>query len=115
MPHQDSPGVKLTYSAAVKVPAPLTALMSALSTTRDDSEKDWTTFHFQQSTTMPSYLIALVVGHLEGRKLGPRSTVWSEPEIVDSAAWEFIDTETFIKTGEDLLTPYEWGKYDLLV
>lgn len=25
------------------------------------------------------------------------------------------DTEKFIATGESLLTPYEWGRYDLLV
>lgn len=25
------------------------------------------------------------------------------------------DTEKFISTGESLLTPYEWGRYDLLV
>lgn len=25
------------------------------------------------------------------------------------------DTESFVATGEALLTPYEWGRYDLLV
>ena len=46
---------------------------------------------------------------------GPRSTVWCEPEMVDAAAWEFPDTEKFVETGENLLTPYVWGRYDLLV
>ena len=64
---------------------------------------------------MPSYLIAIAAGNLEGREIGPRSTVWSEPEVVDAAAYEFDGTELFIKTGEELLTPYEWGRYDLLV
>lgn len=41
--------------------------------------------------------------------------MWAEPEVVNDAAWEFEDTETFIATGEAILTPYEWGIYDLLV
>jgi aminopeptidase N len=61
-------------------------------------------------------LIALAVGNLQGAKIGPRSTVWSEPEILAESTWEFeADTENFIKTGENLLTPYVWGIYDLLV
>jgi leukotriene A-4 hydrolase/aminopeptidase len=116
LPVQDSPSIKLTYSASIRVPKPLKALMSALSTGETTSENGKSTiYQFEQRTTMPSYLIALVVGNLEGRKIGPRSTVWSEPEVVEKAAWEFTDTEKFIATGESLLTPYEWGRYDLLV
>lgn len=32
--------------------------------------------HFVQKVPMPSYLIALAVGVLESRSLGPRSHVW---------------------------------------
>ena len=32
-----------------------------------------------------------------------------------AAAYEFSETEEFIKTGEELLGPYVWGNYDLLV
>ncbi|KAI8054004.1 leukotriene A4 hydrolase [Syncephalis plumigaleata] len=115
-PVQDSPAIKLTYSASIRVPKPLRALMSALSTGNDLNENDQSiTYRFEQRTKMPSYLIALVVGNLEGREVGPRSTVWTEPEVIEKAAWEFADTESFIATGEALLTPYEWGRYDLLV
>ncbi|KAJ3082256.1 putative leukotriene A-4 hydrolase (LTA-4 hydrolase) (Leukotriene A(4) hydrolase), partial [Quaeritorhiza haematococci] len=119
LPCQDTPEVKLTYSAEVTVPAPLRALMSAvpkddiLSTPLEGTAP--LTFHFEQKISIPSYLIALAVGHLDGRKIGPRSVVWSEPEVVEAAAWEFVDTETFIATGEALLTPYTWGRYDLLL
>lgn len=34
---------------------------------------------------------------------------------MEGAAWEFADTERFIKAGEDLFGPYVWGRYDLLV
>ncbi|KAI8914307.1 peptidase family M1-domain-containing protein [Gorgonomyces haynaldii] len=110
VPCQDSPGVKITYEASVTVPNGLTALMSAIPQSNSGN-----TFHFKQPTTIPSYLIALVVGNLKGIKVGPRSTVWSEPESVEAGAWEFAETEKFIATGEALLTPYEWGTYDLLL
>ncbi|ORY97412.1 hypothetical protein BCR43DRAFT_530580 [Syncephalastrum racemosum] len=98
VPCQDSPSVKLTYSAAVT--SPLRVLMSALETKSvENASNSTTTYHFEQRTTIPSYLIAIASGNLAGREIGPRST----------------DTESFIKTGEDLLTPYEWGRYDLLV
>ncbi|XP_071389344.1 leukotriene A-4 hydrolase isoform X3 [Centroberyx affinis] len=64
---------------------------------------------------MPSYLIAIVVGALESREIGPRSRVWSEKEYVDKAAFEFSETETMLKTAEDLAGPYVWGQYDILV
>lgn len=40
---------------------------------------------------IPSYLIAIVVGLLESREIGPRSRVWSEKEVVDAAAQEFSE------------------------
>ncbi|KAF9952979.1 Leukotriene A-4 hydrolase [Modicella reniformis] len=113
VPCQDSPSIKLTYSANIN--APLRAVMSAVTTGEEKQANGTTTYKFHQRTHMPSYLIALAVGNLEGREIGPRSTVWTEPEGIDAAAWEFVDTETFIRTGEELLTPYDWGRYDLLV
>ncbi|KAK3812791.1 MAG: peptidase family M1-domain-containing protein [Linnemannia gamsii] len=113
VPCQDSPSVKLTYSANIN--APLRAVMSAVATGEEKQANGTTTYKFHQKTRMPSYLIALAVGNLEGREIGPRSTVWTEPEVIEAAAWEFVDTESFIRTGEELLTPYDWGRYDLLV
>ena len=88
---QDTPGVKSTYSAALTVDQGLTALMSALSiddkTTQLEGGK--TSYEFVQPVAVPSYLVALVVGNLEGIRVGPRSTVWSEPEMVQAAAFEF--------------------------
>ncbi|KAJ2456415.1 Leucyl aminopeptidase yscIV, partial [Coemansia sp. RSA 2336] len=56
LPCQDSPSVKLSYSADIRVPKPLTALMSAIATgSRDDG--DSTVYSFEQKTTIPSYLI----------------------------------------------------------
>uniref|UniRef100_A0A3B1KDS6 Leukotriene A4 hydrolase n=1 Tax=Astyanax mexicanus TaxID=7994 RepID=A0A3B1KDS6_ASTMX len=87
---------------------------------RDGQEADPTDssrviYRFRQPVPMPSYLIALVVGALESREIGPRSRVWSEKEHVDQGAFEFTETETMLKTAESLAGPYVWGQYDLLV
>ena len=39
-------------------------------------------FHFEQKVPIPPYLLALAVGHLESRDIGPRSRVWSEVRAV---------------------------------
>ncbi|KAJ1849759.1 Leucyl aminopeptidase yscIV [Coemansia sp. RSA 2708] len=114
LPCQDSPSVKISYSASIRAPKPLTALMSALATgSRDDG--DSTVFSFEQQTTIPSYLIALVVGNLASATISDRCAVWSEPENIDACAWEFAEMETILQTAEDVVSPYLWGRYDLLV
>ncbi|KAJ3107929.1 Leukotriene A-4 hydrolase [Phlyctochytrium bullatum] len=113
MPLQDTPSVKFTYTAEISVPAHLRALMSAVPV-KEEIVGDLKICHFNQAIAIPSYLLALAVGNLEGRRVGPRSTVWSEPEVVEEAAWEFVDTEKFISTDidpDDALSsiPYEKG------
>ena len=70
---------------------------------------------FLQKIPIQSYLIAIAAGKLESRKIGPRSTVWSEKELVDKAAFEFSETEDMLKKAEELCGPYVWGIYDILV
>uniref|UniRef100_A0A665V068 Leukotriene A-4 hydrolase n=1 Tax=Echeneis naucrates TaxID=173247 RepID=A0A665V068_ECHNA len=117
VPCQDSPSIKHSYYAQVSVPKDLVAVMSAV---RDGQEADpqdnnRIIYRFRQPVPMPSYLIAIVVGALESREIGPRSRVWSEKEFVDKAAFEFSETETMLKTAEGLAGPYVWGQYDILV
>eukprot|EP00898_Chlorokybus_atmophyticus_P001097 jgi/Chlat1/1989/Chrsp158S02286 len=116
-PCQDTPAVKSTYTATVTVPAALTALMSAVPV--DDAKgkrfMDRITYRFEQKVPIPSYLVALAVGQLESRRIGPRSHVWSEPSMVELGEYEFADTEKFLAAGEALLGEYVWGVYDLLL
>jgi hypothetical protein len=86
-PLMDTPNVKITYSASVTSPLPV--VMSALLESTTDNGDNTKTYHFKQNTTIPSYLIAIAAGNLVGREIGPRSTVWCEPEVVEQAAWEF--------------------------
>ena len=112
VPLQDSPGVRITYSAKIRVPAGLTAVMAA---DRKPQGADPTVFEFEMSQPIPSYLTALAVGDLAFRPLGPRTGVWAEPSVVEKAAFEFADTEAMIAATEKRFGPYRWGRYDLLV
>lgn len=64
---------------------------------------------------MCSYLVALAIGALEKRKLGPRSDVWSEKETVEQGAYEFAETEKFLSTAEEVCGKYDWKRYDILL
>jgi leukotriene-A4 hydrolase len=110
LPCQDSPSVKFTYNAILRHSPELTGLMSAI---RLGSEYGVT--RYVQNVPIPSYLLAIAVGDLYSRKIGPRSHVWAEKDIVDEAAEEYSDTERFLKTAEDICGPYLWQQYDLLV
>ncbi|CAB3234846.1 unnamed protein product [Arctia plantaginis] len=110
LPCQDTPAVKFTYDAEVTAPEEFTVLMSAL---RGEVRGSKTTF--KQPMPLPSYLVAIAVGVLESRTLGPRSKVWSEKEEIERSVWEFAETEKYLQAAERLCGPYEWTQYDLLV
>jgi len=112
IPLQDTPGVRMTYDATIRVPKDLVAVMAAEAT---PGEKGSGVFQFRMPQAIPSYLIALAVGDLTFKAMSDRTGVWAEPAVVDAAAREFEDTEQMIKTTEALYGPYRWGRYDLLV
>ncbi len=112
IPLQDSPGVRVTYRARVRVPAPLRAVMSAAA---DGGPRRAGEFAFEMRQPIPSYLIALAVGDLEFRAMSARTGVYAEPSVVASAAAEFDDTEAMMAAAERLYGPYRWERYDLLV
>ncbi|XP_045624451.2 leukotriene A-4 hydrolase isoform X1 [Procambarus clarkii] len=114
VPCQDTPAVKMPYTAEVRAPSQLVVLMSALRDGHQEKGKH-KVFRFQQPVPMPSYLIAIAVGALDSRKIGPRSKVWSEKEFVEKAEYEFSETEKMLKTAESLCGDYVWEQYDLLV
>ena len=84
VPLQDTPGAKITWTASVAVPEPLTALMSAASLAAPPPgappapppAPGQTLYYFEQPLPVAPYLIALAVGALESRPIGPRSSVW---------------------------------------
>lgn len=38
--------------------------------------------------------LAIVVGDLQSKRVGPRSHVWSEPDMLEKAAYEFADVSS---------------------
>jgi aminopeptidase N len=114
IPLQDSPGVRITYAATIRVPRGLTAVMAAESQVRAEEARRGV-FRFVMPQPIPSYLIALAVGDLAFQALGPRTGVWAEPSVLKSAASEFGDVEAMVGSIEKRYGPYRWGRYDILV
>ncbi|MDZ4749993.1 MAG: M1 family metallopeptidase [Flavobacteriales bacterium] len=112
MPCQDSPGVRITYNARVKVPAGLLALMSAENPQKKNETGEYT---FKMEQPIPSYLLALAVGDIEFRPIGDRTGVYAVPSVIEAAAKEFEDMQKMVEAAEQLYGPYVWGRYDLLV
>jgi leukotriene-A4 hydrolase len=112
VPIQDSPGVRITYDATIRVPKGLMAIMSAENPT---SVSDDGVYQFRMPQPIPSYLLALAVGDLEFRAFSDNSGVWAEKPMIDAAHYELVDTPKMIAAAEKLYGPYRWGQYDVLV
>ncbi|UYZ63884.1 M1 family metallopeptidase [Hymenobacter weizhouensis] len=112
LPCQDSPGIRFTYEAQVRVPTDLLPLMSA---ENPQALSPAGLYHFRMDQPIPAYLMALAVGNLEYGALSPRTGVYAEPGTLPGALWEFADLEQMVTAAEDLYGPYRWGQYDLLV
>ncbi|MEM7612231.1 MAG: M1 family metallopeptidase [Pseudomonadota bacterium] len=112
VPLQDTPGVRMPYTATVRTPPELLALMSA--DNDPQAEKDGE-YQFTMRQPIPSYLLAIAVGDIEFKAMGDRTGVYAEREILDAAAAEFEDTEAMLETTEARYGPYRWERYDLLI
>ena len=112
IPLQDSPSNRITYSADVKVPSDLLAVMSAKNPTKKNKEGK---YHFEMNKPIPAYLIALAVGDLSYHAFSENSGVYSEPELLPACEYEFDAIPKMISAAEQLYGPYQWEQYDILV
>lgn len=115
IPTQDSPGIRQTWSARIVAPKELTVVMSAESLGSEAAGEDARAWRFRMDQPVAPYLIAMAIGDLAFRELGPRTGVYTEPARIDAAAAEFADLEQMMRTAESLYGEYRWGRYDVLV
>ncbi|KAJ7719240.1 peptidase family M1-domain-containing protein [Mycena maculata] len=128
-PVQDSPSVKITYSANVTSVLPVLLSAIRVSPPSDGPAhggkvigKDIVEYRYSQPVPIPSYLLAIASGNVHYRPFKKfedkkwRTGIWAEPELIDAAYWEFSeDTARFLAAEEKLVGEYKFGVYDLLV
>ncbi len=112
IPCQDSPAIRFTYNAEIKIPNYLLALMSA---ENPQKKNELGIYHFKQLNPIPSYLMALSVGDIEFKAIDKRCGVYAEPSLLNKAVNEFADMGKMVNSAEELYGNYRWGRYDVLV
>jgi leukotriene-A4 hydrolase len=116
IPCQDSPLARFTFTARVTVPEDLTVVMAAApGEVAAAAEPGLRVFSFEMPQSIPSYLFAFAVGNLVSQDLGPRSRVYTEPEMLEKSAWEFADVDKMLLSSEEIFGPYLWDRFDFLV
>jgi len=112
LPCQDSPGVRFSYTAKVKVPKDLLAVMSAENPTEKRADG---VYKFKMDQAVPAYLMALGVGDLVFQSLGAQTGVYAEPSVIKKASYEFSETQKMLVIAEKMYGKYAWDRYDMLV
>jgi len=112
LPIQDTPAMRVSYSADIQTSTSLRPIMSA----KNDPEwKKDGRYHFEMPQAIPTYLIAIAAGNIHYQAMSKQTAIYAEPEILKASAKEFEDTQAMIDATEKLYGKYRWTDYDLLI
>ena len=112
IPIQDSPQIRVTYNATVKVPKDLMAVMSAENPKAKTADG---VYNFKMQQPISAYLIALAVGDIEYKAISDRTGVYAEKSLINKAHTEFSDMEKMVVAAENLYGAYDWDQFDVIV
>lgn len=112
IPLQGTPAIRITYSAKVKVPKDLMAVMSASNPVQ---KNETGIYEFDMPQPIPCYLLALAVGDLAFAPIDQRTGVYTEPSMLESCAYELADMGNMVTAAEKLYGKYLWDRYDVIV
>lgn len=112
IPIQDSPGLRISYSADITVPEGMLPVMSA---TNPQVKNQTNSYSFEMNQPIPPYLIALAVGNLEFSSIDHRTGVYAEPSMLPSCVSEFADMGKMVDVAEKLYGAYDWERFDVIV
>jgi leukotriene-A4 hydrolase len=112
IPIQDSPQIRITYNATVRVPKELMAVMSAENPKVKSENGE---YRFKMSQKIPPYLLALAVGDIAYRAVSDRTGVYAENSMVDAVQKEFSEMEKMMVEAEKLYGKYAWEQFDVIV
>jgi len=116
LPIQDTPQVKVTYSASVAVPNNLMAVMGAHHNPQGLALNGH--YEFEMPQAISPYLISLAVGDFKFKAMQDpscRTGIYAEASQLKAAEQEFNDLTKMMTAAESLFGPYLWRRYDLLM
>ncbi|AIF82081.1 cold-active aminopeptidase [endosymbiont of Acanthamoeba sp. UWC8] len=113
IPLQDTPQVRITYTAKIQSKPEFLVLMSASNNPKSKSSNGY--YEFEMNNPIPPYLISLAIGDFKFKQLSNYIGIYANPSYIERGITEFADLNKMMKVAESLYGPYLWSRYDLLI